>query len=100
MRPVYHHREDRCDGHLFITVLAYQAVQVIRRKLKEHGIHESWASLREKLARQHRITAAFKQRDGKTLYIRQVTRPEEDPANLYARLRLAPDPGGGQRMTI
>jgi transposase len=70
MRPVYHHREDRCDGHLFITVLAYQAVQVIRRKLKEHGIHESWASLREKLARQHRITATFKQRDGKTLHIR------------------------------
>jgi|GEM_PF-3411768 len=29
MRPVYHHKEDRCDGHLFITVLAYQAVQVI-----------------------------------------------------------------------
>ena len=22
MRPVYHHKEDRCDGHLFITVLA------------------------------------------------------------------------------
>jgi hypothetical protein len=43
---------------------------VIRRKLKEHGIHESWASLREKLARQHRITATFKQRDGKTLHIR------------------------------
>ena len=100
MRPVYHHREDRCDGHLFITVLAYQAVQVIRRKLKEHGIHESWASLREKLARQHRITATFKQRDGKTLHIRQATRPEEDLANLYARLGLAPDPGGRQRMTI
>ena len=91
MRPVYHHGEDRCDGHLLITVLAYQAVQVIRRKLKEHGIHESWSSLREKHARQHRITATFKPRDGKTLHIRQATRPEED---------LAPDPGGGQRMTI
>ena len=100
MRPVYHHREDHCDGHLFITVLAYQAVQVIRRKLKEHGIHESWASLRKKLARQHRITATFKQRDGKTLHIRQATRPEEELANLYARLGLAPDPGGRQRMTI
>lgn len=27
MRPVYHHKEDRSDGHPFITVLAYQAVQ-------------------------------------------------------------------------
>ena len=48
MRPVYHHKEDRCDGHLFITVLSYQAVQVSRRKLKDHGINESWTTLREK----------------------------------------------------
>ncbi|MFT6575497.1 MAG: transposase, partial [Akkermansiaceae bacterium] len=75
MRPVYHHKEDRCDGHLFITVLAYQAVQVIRMKIKDHGINESWATLREKLKQQCRITATFKQRDGKTLHIRQASRP-------------------------
>ena len=23
LRPVYHHKEERADGHLFITVLAY-----------------------------------------------------------------------------
>ena len=100
MRPVYHHKEDRCDGHLFITVLAYQAVQVIRKKLGEHGINESWASLREKLARQYRITATFKQRDGKTLHIRQATRPEEELANIYTKLGISTDPGGLQRMTI
>jgi len=27
---------------LFITVLAYQLVQVIRRHLAAHGIHDSW----------------------------------------------------------
>lgn len=100
MRPVYHHKEDRCDGHLFITVLAYQAVQVIRRKLKEHGINESWASLREKLGQQHRITATFKQRDGKTLHIRQATRPEEELADIYTKLGISSDPGGLQRVTI
>ena len=42
LRPVYHHKEDRADGHLFITVLAYQAVQVLRRKLKLQGINASW----------------------------------------------------------
>ena len=52
MRPAYHHKEDRCDGHPFITVLAYQAVQVIRSKLGGHGIRESWASLREKTSPQ------------------------------------------------
>lgn len=100
MRPVYHHKEDRCDGHLFITVLAYQAVQVIRRKLKDHGINESWTTLREKLGQQLRITATFKQRDGKTLHIRQATRPEEELGEIYKKLGLSSDPGGLQRVRI
>ncbi|MEX1048798.1 MAG: hypothetical protein WED15_04685 [Akkermansiaceae bacterium] len=100
MRPVYRQSEDRCDGHLFITVLAYQVVQVIRRKLAERGISETWASLREKLNRQYRITATFKQRDGKTLHIRQATRPEEELGDLYTKLKLTPNPGGRQRMAI
>ena len=100
MRPVYHHLEKRCDGHLFITVLAYQAVQLIRRKLQERGIHESWASLRDTLGQQSRITATFKQRDGKTLHIRQATRPEEALAHIYTKLGISPAPGGLQRLSI
>ena len=34
LRPVFHHTEDRTAGHLFITVLAYQLVQTIRRRLE------------------------------------------------------------------
>ncbi len=30
--PVYRHKEERVDGHLFITLLACQFVQVIRRR--------------------------------------------------------------------
>jgi hypothetical protein len=50
LRPVYHHKEDRADGHLFITVLAYQCVQFLRLKLKAAGIHDSWTTLRETLS--------------------------------------------------
>ena len=100
MRPVYHQLEKRCDGHLFITVLAYQAVQVIRKKLREHGNPQSWASLRATLGQQSRITATFKQRDGKTLHIRQATRPEQALGEIYSQLKLSPTPGGTQRLTI
>lgn len=100
MRPVYHQTEDRCDGHLFITVLAYQAVQVIRRKLKESGVHESWGSLRETLATQIRITATFKQRDGKTLHVRQTSQAGEDLKKIYSKLGISSDPGGLQKLVI
>ena len=35
--PVYHHRPERSEGQLLVTVLAYQVVQVIRRHLREKG---------------------------------------------------------------
>lgn len=47
LRPVYHHKEDRVDGHLFITVLAYQFAQLIRKHLQAHGIQGRWSALRE-----------------------------------------------------
>jgi len=46
LRPIYHHKEERTEGHLFITVLAYQAVQVIRQRLKSADINLNWKSLR------------------------------------------------------
>ena len=33
LRPIYHHKAIRADGHLFITVNAYQLLQVIRTRL-------------------------------------------------------------------
>ena len=75
-------------------------MQVIRRKLKDHGINESWTTLREKPGQPLRITATFKQRDGKTLHIRQATRPEEEFGEIYKKLELSSDPGGLQRVRI
>ena len=35
LRPIYHHKPIRTEGHLFITVIAYQLVQVIRTRLRQ-----------------------------------------------------------------
>ena len=45
LRPIYHHKALRTEGHLFITVIAYQLVQVIRRRLRSTGRVESWSLL-------------------------------------------------------
>jgi transposase len=34
LRPIFHHKTDRVCGHLFISVLAYHVVHVIRSRLK------------------------------------------------------------------
>ncbi len=70
LRPAYHRQEVRVDGHLFITVLAYQCVQLIRRRLRAHGITDRWATLRDILAGQCRVTANFRRADARTLHVR------------------------------
>ena len=100
MRPVYHRKQGRCDGHLFITVLAYQGVQVIRKQLKQKGHSHSWTSLKDIFEVQRRLTITFKQKDGHTLHIRKTSSPEQKLQNLYQDLGISMLPGGIKRMRI
>jgi transposase len=94
LRPVFHHKEERADGHLFITVLAYQFVQIIRRHLKESGIDLSWNSIRRIMASQCRVTASFRRADGRALHVRKATRAEPEQLAIYRALNLDSAPGG------
>jgi hypothetical protein len=98
LRPIFHSKEARSDGHLFISVLAYQFVQTLRRRLQTQGIQESWTGLRETLSVQRRVTASFVQKDGRTLHVRKATRPEFDLRRLYDALSVAHQPGGVQKL--
>ena len=98
LRPIFHHKEARSDAHLFISVLAYQFVQVIRTRLADRGIHDSWDRLRKILQVQRRVTSSFKTREGRTLNVRKASLPEPDLAPLYSALALAPNPGGTKKL--
>lgn len=99
-RPVYHRKEERCDGHLFITVLAYQFVQLIRYRLGMHGIRLSWKGIRELLSRHQRVTVSFSRRGGKRLHIRRATELEPAQEKFYKVLCIDPNPGGRVTMVV
>jgi transposase len=98
LRPIFHRKEARSDAHLFISVLAYQFVRIIRTRLAERGIHDNWASLRKILQVQRRVTSSFKTRQGRTLNVRKASLPESELASLYAALTLDHNPGGTQKL--
>jgi transposase len=97
LRPIHHQIERRCKAHLWISVLAYQCVQYLRRALKTAGIHDSWQTLRDKLAPQQRVTATFIAKDGGTLHLRKATQPSAAAKSIYTALNLDAKPGGIQR---
>jgi transposase len=100
LRPIFHHTEARCDAHLFITVLAYQFVQLIRRRLHAQGINASWVSLRETLNAQVRVTATFRRPDGRALHVRKATQAEPGQQQIYQALGVNPSPGGVSKMIV
>ena len=60
LRPIHHRKPRRAEGHLFITVIAYQLVQVIRTRLAERGDGPirtaSWTTLKRILGGRQRVT--------------------------------------------
>ncbi len=94
LRPIYHHKPIRAEGHLFISVLAYQLVQVIRARLRQAGEHASWTTLRRILEGQQRVTATFRRADGRALHVRKTTRAEPAQQAVYDALGIDSDPGG------
>jgi hypothetical protein len=100
LRPVFHHTENRTEGHLFITVLAYQWVQAIRRKLELAGDPVSWTRWREILSVQRRVTATFQQRDGHTMHVRKAAVAEPALRRIYDALGIEASPGGVRRLMV
>ncbi len=100
LRPVFHHKEERVDGHLFITVLAYQCVQLIRTKLKESGINDSWATLRKTLQVQRRTTTSMRRSDGRTLHVRKTSKAEPALMRIYQALGITASPGGIKKLVV
>jgi hypothetical protein len=100
LRPVHHQSEYRCDGHLFITVLAYHVLHSIRLKLKLHGITHSWSTIRSRLSSHFRVTTSMKRSDGKMLFIRKTAKPEDCHIKIYDALGLSHRPGKTSKIIL
>jgi len=94
LRPVFHQKEDRVTGHLFITLLAYHLVHTLRYQFKQQGIYLSWDSIRNLMSTQQRITITLPTDDHKTIHLRTTTQAEARQKQLYAALSIKPDPIG------
>ena len=100
LRPIDHWKPLRSEAHLFVTVLAYQLVQVIRTRLKEAGEQASWTTLRGRLAGQQRVTAVFRREDGCTLHVRKSTQAEASQQAIYDALGVSASPGGVRKIIV
>ena len=100
MRPVYHQKTHRVEGHIFITLLAYNLVHQVRVTLKAQGIDDSWETIRTTLNSQMRTTTSLRGEDGQQFHIRKSNYPNASQQVLLRALELTWNPGKTQKTIV
>lgn len=93
LRPIFHQKEHRVDGHLFITVLAYHVLHTILWKLEGKGIACRWKTLRKQMGTQVRVSSSFTNDKHQRVRMRSTTNPEASHQRIYSALGLNSRPG-------
>ncbi len=88
LRPVYHHKEDRCRAHLFISVLAYHLLNTIELALRSKGDTRKWSTIREELSTHTRTTVIMADSEGAIHHIRLSSTPEVSHQEIYDALGI------------
>ena len=88
LRPFRHHREDRCEAHAWITVLAYHLQRWIEHSLELSGCPVTWNSLKMLLQTHCYSTMIIPSKDGVIRKIRKAGKPDERPRTIYQKLNV------------
>ena len=88
LRPIYHHKSERIEAHLFVAFLAYCLSITLRQRLKALAGGLMPRVVFEKLAMLQLLDVRIPTTDGRELLLVRRTEPDRDVALLLARLNL------------
>jgi hypothetical protein len=88
LRPIYHHKPERIEAHLFVAFLAYCLSITLRQRLKALAGGLMPRVVFEKLAMLQLLDVRVPTTDGRELLLVRRTEPDRDVALLLARLNL------------
>jgi len=100
LRPIYHQKESRVDGHLFITILAYHIMRSILHRLQLNGLRLQWHTICRAMSTQVRVTTSMQTKEGQKNYIRKTTKPEDFHNEVYTALGLSANPCGTVKTVV
>ena len=88
LRPNFHQKEDRVDGHIFISILAYHLLSWIDWRLRQAGDTREWRTIRRLLRTHSLASVRLPLRDGRVLTIRKACRPDCEQERVYRLLEV------------
>ena len=88
LRPNYHQKEDRADGHIFITILAYHLLHSIEYTLRQQNVTVSWPAIKRVLTSHTYSTICLPTVEGPVINLRKAGIPEGVHLEIYNKLKV------------
>ena len=88
LRPIWHQKQERVQAHILVCFLAYVLRKTLAGWSKKAGLGNSPTTLLEELARIQSTDVVAPTRDGRTLRLRCVVRPDKAQSIVLQHLGL------------
>lgn len=88
VRPVYHHKEERVDAHIFVAFLSYCLQTTLRHKLRQSASGLTAQSVLEELCRIQMLDVTFETQDNRVLLMQRYTEPELEHKLILSHLKM------------
>ncbi len=88
LRPNFHQIENRVDGHIFISILAYHLLHSIEYTLRQKGDHSRWATIKRLVSTHRYTTTQLPTVQGPVINIRKPGIPEGIHMGIYQKLNI------------
>jgi transposase len=83
LRPNFHQLEERVEGHIFISILAYHLLCWIRDRFEQHGDTRQWSMIRRLLRTHSVVTTRLPKQNGEIISIRKPSLPDAEQERVY-----------------
>jgi len=88
IRPVYHHKEQRVDAHIFVAFLSYCLQATLRQKLRGSALGLTAQAVLEVFSRIQMLNVSFPTHDGRLLKMQRYTEPELEHKLILEKLNM------------
>jgi transposase len=88
IRPIWHQKEHRVDGHILVCFLAYVVWKTLGQMCRQAGLGDEPRRVLAELSRIRLVDVVLPTRSGVEIHRRCVTRPDDYQAVLLQRLGL------------
>jgi len=88
LRPNYHQLEERVEGHIFISILAYHLLNWVHLRLEESGDRRDWRTIRRLLSTHSLVSTRLPLEEGRVLRTRKPSVPDAGQALVYKKLGI------------